>query len=71
MLYTLILTTYLVGNFNEMPASIMQTSTPGFTSEQACKNAGDVARNGAPSKFSVTVGTLRVHVTYQCAPMSV
>ncbi len=70
MLYTLILTTYLVGNFNEMPAAVMQTSTPGFTTEQACNNAGKVAINGAPSGFKTAVGTLRVSVTYQCAPLS-
>lgn len=57
MLYTLILTTYLVGNFDQIPAAVMQTSTLGFTTEQACNNAGKVAVNGAPPGFKTAVGT--------------
>lgn len=67
MLYALILTTIMTGKYHDFP-TVAQTSTPGFTSEQACKNAGEVARRGAPSglgrydSFAIVV--------YQCAPLS-
>jgi len=67
MIYALILTTYLFGSFQKSPMSVTQTSTPGFTSEQACKNAGKIAQAGAvqpPSSEQQTV------VTYLCVPLS-
>lgn len=65
MIYALILTTYMFGSFDKSPVAIAQTSTSGFTTEQACKNAGKIAQSGAvqaPSQTTV--------VTYQCSAMS-
>lgn len=69
-MYALILTTYLVGNFSEMPAALAQTTTPGFATKQACESSGQVAINGAPSGFVVTVGKIKIHSTYQCAALN-
>ena len=65
MIYALILTTYLFGPFNTSPVAVTQTSTPGFTSEQACKNAGRVAQAGAVQTEGHGNKTV---ITYQCAP---
>lgn len=68
MLYVLILTTYISGVFNDYPA-VSQSSTPGFTTEEACKNAGEVARSGAPKNMG-RYNAFAI-VTYQCAPLSI
>jgi len=68
MLYVLILTTYMTGQYNDVP-TVAQTVVPGFTSEQACKNAGEVARRGAPSGLGRYDDYALV--TYQCAPLSI
>lgn len=65
MLYALILTTYLYGSFDKSPVAVTQTSTPGFTTEQACKNAGRVAQAGA-----VQTSSRKTIIIYQCAPLS-
>lgn len=68
MLYVLILTTYMTGKYNDVP-TVTQSSTYGFTSQQACKNAGEIARKGAPSGLG-RYDNYAV-VTYQCAPLSI
>lgn len=68
MLYVLILTTYMTGQYNDAP-TVAQSSTYGFTSEQACKNAGEVARQGAPSDLGRYNNFALV--TYQCSPLSI
>lgn len=65
MLYALILTTYMYGDFDNRPAAVTQTSTPGFTSEQLCVNAGKVAQAG-----SLKGTDHHVVVLYQCAPLT-
>lgn len=68
MLYALILTTYMTGKHNDVP-TVAQSTTYGFTTEQACINAGKAAVSKAPSmlgryeNFAV--------ITYQCAPLSI
>lgn len=66
MLYALILTTYMTGQYNDVP-TVAQTVTPGF-SRAACENAGESARTGSPANL----GRYNNYalVTYQCAPMS-
>lgn len=67
MVYALILTTYIFGIFNSSPVAVTQTSTPGFTNEKLCKNAGKIAQAGAvqpPSNSQQTV------VTYLCVPLT-
>ena len=69
MIYALILTIYMTGGgggYSEHSVAVSQSSTVGFTTEQACKNAGEVARAGR-LQFSDKRNT---YVTYQCAPMS-
>jgi len=68
MIYALILTTYLYGPFDSSPVAVTQTSTPGFTTEQACKNAGRVAQAGAVSS---PIHGRQTVITYQCAPLSI
>lgn len=67
MLYALILTTVMTGTFNDYPA-ITQTSTSGFTSEQACINAGKKAEQQAPKDL----GRYKAYalVTFQCTTLS-
>lgn len=67
MLYTLILTIYLTGQYNDAP-TVAQSSTPGFTSQQACTNAGKVAQAGAVKGMG-RYDTYAI-ITYQCAPLS-
>lgn len=68
MLYALILTTIISGKYVES-ATVAQTTTPGFTSEQACENAGRVAQ----SKAITGIGRYNEYaiVTFQCAKLSV
>lgn len=68
MLYTLILTTYMYGEFQKSPMAVAQTSTPGFTTHQACINAGKVAQAGRPNIGSHEQSVL---IVYQCAPLSI
>jgi len=63
MLYALILTTYMYGSFNKSPMAVTQTTTPGFTSQQMCIDAGRVAQAGTPNIGS---GEQAVLITYQC-----
>lgn len=68
-MYALILTIYMsggTGGYNESAVAVSQSSTVGFTTEQACKNAGEVARSGRPN-FSDKKSAF---ITYQCAPLS-
>jgi hypothetical protein len=65
MLYALILTTYMTGQYNDVP-TVTQTVTPGF-SRLACENAGEVARKGRPQGLG-RYNNYAV-VTYQCAAM--
>lgn len=69
MIYALILTIYMSGGpggYNESSVAVSQSTTLGFTTEQACKNAGEVARAGRPN-FS---DKKTAFITYQCAPLS-
>lgn len=68
MLYALILTTYMTGKYNDVP-TVTQSTTYGFTTEQACVNAGKVAVSKAPSGL----GRYENYavITYQCAPLSI
>lgn len=68
MLYALILTTYMFypNPGNVYSVAVAQTSTPGFTTEQACQNAGQVAIKGSPKEL----GKHRVATIYQCAPLN-
>ena len=65
MLYALILTTYMTGQYNDVP-TVAQTVTPGF-SYRACENAGEIARKGRPHGLG-RYNNYAV-VTYQCAAM--
>lgn len=67
LVYVLILTTYMTGKYNDVP-TVAQTVIPGFTTEQACKNAGRVAQNGAPANLG-RYDNYAV-VTYQCSPLN-
>lgn len=66
VLYVLILTTYMTGQYNDVP-TVTQTATPGF-SRLACENAGQVARKGRLQGLG-RYNNYAV-VTYQCAPLS-
>lgn len=68
MIYALILTTYVFGSFQKSPMAVEQTSTVGFTTEQACVNAGKVAKAGA---VRPSAGEQKTVVTYLCVPLSV
>lgn len=68
MIYALILTTYMFSSAQKGPAAVTQTSTVGFTTAQACKNAGKVARAGA---IGLDDSDKRVVITYQCAPLEI
>lgn len=68
MIYALILTTYMFGEFQKSPMAVAQTSTPGFTSKLACENAGKVAQAGA---LELSSNEQKVAITYQCAPLSI
>lgn len=69
MLYVLILTTYMFypHTGNVYSVAVSQTTTSGFTTEQACKNAGRVAAEGAPREL----GMHRVTTTFQCAALNI
>jgi hypothetical protein len=68
MVYALILTTFMYGTFSKSPMAVTQTSTIGFTTQQACINAGQVAKAGTPNIGSSEQSVI---ITYQCAPLSV
>ena len=74
MLYVLILTTFLTPSSNTYPGNvgqsfaITQSAVHGFTTEQACKNAGQQAVNNKPSADGYE---RRITITYQCSPLSV
>lgn len=68
MLYALILTTYMTGKYNDVP-TVTQSSTYGFTTEQACINAGKEAVSKAPSGLGRYDNS--AVVTYQCAALSI
>ena len=67
LVYVLILTTYMAGGLQSRPVAVAQTVVSGFTTEQACKNAGKTAAKGAPTTVG---GGHSVTVTYQCSPLS-
>lgn len=67
MIWALILTTYMTGSINDAPA-VAQTSTPGFANEQACREAGKVAQDGAPHNLGRYNNFALV--TYQCVALN-
>lgn len=67
MLYALILTTYMTGQYNDVP-TVAQTVTPGF-SRLACENAGEFARKNRPRGLG-RYDNYAV-VTFQCSPMDI
>lgn len=69
MLYALILTTYIYGYHT---VAVAQTTTSGFTTEQACRNAGNVARSGISGIVNDpgTGNYSKTAITFQCAPLS-
>jgi hypothetical protein len=68
MLYTLILLTVIDGQYVKN-ASPTRDHIPGFTTEQACKNAGEAAK----SADIVGIGNFDDHTltTYRCVPDSI
>ncbi|MNF89642.1 hypothetical protein D3C85_832440 [compost metagenome] len=70
MIYALIITIYMSGGtagYGESPVAVSQSSTVGFTTEQSCKNAGEVARAGRPN-FPDKRSAI---ITYQCAALNI
>jgi hypothetical protein len=65
MLYTLIITVIMTSGYQKAP-SVSHAVVPGFTTEKACKNAGEVARKGMPR--STNAYQSYVSTIYQCAP---
>ena len=74
MLYVLILTTYLTAGSNSYPGiagqayAVTQSSTIGFATEQACKNAGEQAVTNKPSVHGYDRA---ITVTFQCSPLNI
>lgn len=74
MFYVLILTTFLTPSSSAYPGNagqsfaVAQTSTPGFTTEQACRNAGEKAVANKPYADGYE---RKITVTYQCSPLNV
>lgn len=73
MFYVLILTTYLTQASTSYPNNagqsyaIAQSTTTGFTTEQACKNAGIQAVQNKPPVLGYDRA---ITVTFQCSSLS-
>lgn len=66
-IYVLILNTFMYGSYQKSPA-VAQTSTPGFTTQQACINAGKAAQENL---ITLPAHEQNVVATYLCVPLSI
>lgn len=67
-IYVLILTTFMYGSYQKSPVAVAQTSTPGFTTQQACINAGKAAQ---ANLITLPAQEQNAIVTYLCVPLSI
>jgi hypothetical protein len=71
MVYSLVLTTLLYRQFQKSPASVTTSSHLGYTTEQACKNAGRAHANAVNQTFTRSGENMKMIVIFSCSPTDI
>lgn len=70
MVYVLIVTTMFYGFFQKSPVALSKVVISGFTTEQACNNAG-LKEQAQSKEFVINGDTKTLYTTFTCSPLSV